>query len=167
MASRRIYINNVIKFKRGISLIEVIIAIGLIGLIGSLIGPIHMNEYKQYSFVDERSTFVSNLQKARSRAMHGVCLGSVCIESLPHGIHIEENFYVVFQGNTYATDDPQNEKVDFHRETKVTGPIDIIFNPLSGIASTTPLNTWDIVFVHELLHATTTLNEEGLITWTK
>lgn len=155
------------KSKKGISLIEVIIAIGLIGLIGSLIGPIHMNEYQQYSFANERSAFVSNLQKARSQAMNGICLGSKCSKGLPHGIHIEENFYIIFQGDTYIADDPQNEKTDFHKETKVAGPVTIIFNPLSGITRTIPLNTWDIVFFHGILAATTTLNTEGLITWTK
>lgn len=154
------------KSKQGISLIEVIIAIGLIGLIGSLIGPIHTSEYQQYSFADERSIFVSNLQKARSRAMHNVCLGSECIKGLPHGIHIEENFYTIFQGDTYVANDPQNEKIHFHKETKVTGPIDIIFSPLSGTASTTPVNTWDTVFVRRNLVATTSINVEGLITWT-
>ncbi|MCX6703692.1 MAG: hypothetical protein NTV02_03325 [Candidatus Zambryskibacteria bacterium] len=152
--------------KKGISLIEVIIVIGLIGLIGSLIGPIHMDEYKQYSFTDERSAFVSNLQKARSRAMHSICLGSECTTGLPHGIHIEENFYVIFQGDTYVADDPQNERLEFNKETKVTGPREIIFSPLSGVASTTPPNEWDIVFVHGASVATTSLNSEGLITWT-
>jgi Tfp pilus assembly protein FimT len=152
---------------RGTSLIEVIIVIGLIGLIGSLIGPIHLNEYQQYSFADERSMFVSNVQKARSRAMHSICLGSKCTNGLPHGIHIEENFYVIFQGDTYVADDPQNEKVHFHTETKVTGPVDIIFNPLSGVASTTPLNSWDVVFTHGSRIATTSLNTEGQITWTQ
>ena len=161
MASPKIYTS------RGISLIEVIIAIGLIGLIGSVLGDTHMSEYQQYSFADERGVFVSNIQKARSRAMHNICLGSECTRELSHGIHIEENFYVIFQGDMYTADDPQNEKVDFHTKTKVTAPSDIIFNPLSGIASTTPLNTWDIVFVHGPLVATTTLNAEGLITWTK
>ncbi len=154
------------NYKKGITLIEVIIAIGLIGLMGSLIGNSHMSEYQQYSFTDERSAFVSNMQKARSRAMHSICLGSECTERLPHGIHIEENFYVIFEGELYTEDNPQNEKVNFHTETRVTGPVDIIFSPLSGIASTTPLNEWDIVFVHRSMTATTTLNTEGLISWT-
>lgn len=153
--------------KKGIGLIEVIVAIGLMGLIASIVGNTHMSEYIQYSFTDERSAFISNMQKARSRAMNTVCLGSGCSEGLPHGIHIEENYYVVFQGDMYTPDDPQNEKIDFHKETKVVGPQDIIFSPLSGIASTTPLNEWTIVFVHGSLVATTTLNTEGLITWTK
>jgi hypothetical protein len=107
------------------------------------------------------------MQKARSRAMHNICLGSECTNGLPHGIHIEENFYVVFQGNTYITDDPQNEKVDFHRQTIVTGPSDILFRPLSGSASTTPIDSWDIVFTHGSRIATTSFNTEGLITWTQ
>lgn len=154
------------NYKKGISLIEVIIAIGLIGLIGSIVGNTHIDEFRQYSFADERNILVSSLQKARSQSMQNICLGSECTKGLPHGIHFEENFYVIFQGHTYDPSDPQNEIILFDKETDVISPSDIIFNPLSGIASTTPLDTWDIVLLHGSFIATTTINVEGLITWT-
>ncbi len=154
------------NLRKGISLIEVIIALGLIGLIGSGIGNTHINEYQQYSFSDERNAFVNALQKARSRAMQNICLGPECTKGLPHGIYLEDNVYVIFQGLVYDPDDPQNETMHFHTKTKVIGPTYIIFSPLSGAGSTTPLHMWDIVFIHDSMTATTTINSEGLITWT-
>lgn len=161
MALPRIYIN------RGISLIEVIVAIGLIGLIGSVIGNTHMNEYFQYSFKDEHMTLVSSLQKARSQSMHNICLGNACSEGLPHGIHFKEKYYVIFQGESYDPNDPQNEKILFEKQTRVMGPSDIVFAQGSGNTSTSPFFTWDIVLDRgNGYRATTTVNEEGLISWT-
>lgn len=153
--------------KRGISLIEVMIVIGLIGLIGSVIGNTHIDEYLQYSFKDEHMTLVSSLQKARSQSMHNICLGNACVEGLPHGVHFEEEYYVVFQGKAYDEEDPQNEKILFEKQTRVTGPSEIVFIQGSGNASTSPLFTWDIILDRgNGYRATTTVNAEGLISWT-
>src|ERR1044072_4262622 len=75
MALHSISIRN-----RGFTLIEILITIGLIGLIAALGLFISLNFYKNYSFRSERNVIVSILQKARSQSMDN-------IDEQRHGVH--------------------------------------------------------------------------------
>ena len=119
---------------RGFTLIEVVIGIGLIGLIAGLGLFLGWDFYRGFAFLSEQKIVVSVLQKARNQAMNN-------INEKPHGVHFETGCYIIFE-NAYdgtGCNGSTNEVIAVSPTMSVKTPLpaDIIFTQLSGDSTET------------------------------
>ncbi len=105
------------------------------------------------------------LLHARSLAVGNVCLGAACTEGKPHGVSIQPNQFVIFQGAPYATRDVAEDAV-IQANPAIThsGLPEVVFTELSAnphvtgsITLTDPVGNSSVV----------TIGTEGQIFWTK
>lgn len=113
----------------GSTLIEGLIAVGILGLIFSLGLPVAQNFYLDYQFDGEAHLLGSLLRHARSLSM-------VNHNQSSHGIYVGTSDLVVFQGTSYegrvAAQDriyPRNASIS------IVGPAELTFSALAGQTS--------------------------------
>lgn len=139
--------------RKGFTLIEVLVVIGIIiGLfaIGALVDS---SSIGRQSLSSVESTLVSVLQKARSRAMNNIAETS-------HGVFIDSDKFVLFQGGSYDSGESTNEEISRSDAVAVTGLDEIIFTPLSGEATDGTITLTQGVQSREI-----EILEDGLINW--
>ena len=158
---------NISRLDKGLTLIEILIMIGIISIVSLSILWIGPDSYRSYLFRNERDTIVSILQKARSQAISNICKGSGCTNGKPHGVHFENNKYIIFQGSDYATRDlDQDEEIDsnYHLDFSGSTITDVVFAELSGDV----LVAGDIKLSDSASGRTSdiNINNEGRIAWT-
>ena len=122
--------------KHGFTLIELLIVIAIFLLIAGLSLPFSISSFRGYIFYQEQDTIISLLQKARSQSVNN-------IGQQPHGVHVDDNEYVLFSGPVYRADDPDNIKFDASGGINNNGPLDIIFNQLDGSSGGGNLRLFD------------------------
>src|SRR5437870_6082014 len=83
---------------RGMTLIEIMVAIAILGIILSLGLIISFDSYRGYSFRSESSVVVSILERARSRALNN-------FYQSPHGVCYDSTNknYVLFRGSSFGS----------------------------------------------------------------
>lgn len=125
---------------------EVVLVIGLLGMIFGLTAFMSVSSYQGTSFRNERDALIGVLQRARSQAVNNICLSpaGACTDSLPHAVHVTETNYTIFQGNKTYSDPTRDTSTD--EIIEVSAPInpvsfDVIFTQLSGDATTIPAGT--------------------------
>ena len=156
-----------LKFNRGISLIEVVVVMALVGMIVGVLASTNTDAYRAYSLRNERDTLVNTLQRARIEAMNNVCIGT-CV-STAHGVRLEADKYTLFQGASYASRDATADEVtQLNGAVKiiepVTLPFDAVFNSLSGDLA---VGSGDIKISDNTIRASViTLTSVGQIIWT-
>ncbi len=167
MRSPKVFIHK--DHKRGFTLIEILIVIGIMTLLGGMALIVSMDNYHAYAFRAERDTLVSLLQKARSQSMSNICLGTAgsCTNGKTHGVYVSAGQYTVFQGPTYATRDTVVDEIYPVRGVDVqkkSGSLtEVVFSQLSGDV----LLPGYITLLNSDGHvSTTTITSQGSITWT-
>ena len=147
--------------RKGFTLIEVIVVIGLLGLIAAIGLFISFDFYKSYSFRSEKSVVISALQKARGQALaninqsnHGVHYGSGA------DCHLFSKCYVIFEGNTFNAGSDSNNEIQAVSAVSVNWTSDVLFNQLDGAA-----NSVTITLTQDTRSITITTNNEGRIDW--
>lgn len=123
----------------------------IIASFGALVG---FGLYTSSSFNAESALLVGVLQKARSQSLNN-------INQSEHGVHLEADKFILFQGNIFNPSDSKN--IDFEANTRIShsGLSDVIFSQLSGDAN--PTGT--IILSGLNRTATITINSEGGISW--
>lgn len=117
---------------KGFTLVELLIVIGLLAVLFALGAPVMFDFYLGYQLDSEYSLLKSLFQQARNLAM-------VNHNESDHGVLVDSQNFVIFQGTSYAARDTSQDRV-FPRAAPVTvsGPSELIFAALSGqTASTT------------------------------
>lgn len=173
MASRKISKTNgdlptqagVTRLNAGFTLIELLVVIGLLSIIGGLALILSMDSYRGYNFRSERDLLVVALYRARAEAINNMCFeapGYPCTDGEPHGVHIEPNAFVVFQGSSYSASHPLNEVIPRQAAAVDVVGSDVIFSQLS--ANVGALTTFTLT---EGLHTSSVVvGTEGQISWT-
>ncbi len=121
---------------KGFTLIEILVTIGLVGVVLAITSLANVNMYTRQLSASEDTILVVSLQKARSQAMNN-------ISGKAHGVHFEngKDVFVVFEGNTYVSGDlsnlniPRNEDVKLLLNGAEVPEFDIVFDQLSGSTS--------------------------------
>ena len=119
----------------GFSTIELIIVIGLIGVVALFSTGMGFDAIGRSVIASERDTFVSLiLRGARADALAN-------IREVSHGIKIDNNAheYVLFDGTTYSTTSSSNRHIPYSSTgltVSNTGGNIIVFEQLSGSAIT-------------------------------
>jgi prepilin-type N-terminal cleavage/methylation domain-containing protein len=160
------------NLKAGFTLMEVLLVLGLLGMIFSMTAFVGIDSYRGSSFRNERDAFIGVLQRARDQSINNICLGG-CTDSKKHGVYITSTDYTIFQGNSYATRDTsvdQVVKIDADIDIAPGGFTEVVFSQLSGDAATTPVM---ISGFSELMMTDSTFHQSiirvssfGQITWT-
>lgn len=151
---------NTLHRSRGFTIIEILIAIGLLAIIFSFGLFISFDFYKSYSIHSERNIIVSILQKARSQALDN-------INQQPHGVHFQDNFgleYIIFEGPVYDALNPGNfspiKSASNITITSPTLPFDVVFTQLSANSSDKTITISDGIKSYDV-----SVNQEGRINW--
>ena len=144
---------SILKNQAAFTLIEILIVIGLFGLLAGLGLFLSFDFYKSYAFRSERNTLVSVLEKARNQSLSN-------INQSPHGVHYMPNNYIIFQGSAYVAADPNNQAVPGNPVT-VTWPGDFVFSQLAGESSA----SGTITIIDGVRSTSISINNEGRIDW--
>lgn len=153
---------------KGFTLIEIMTVMAFIAIVGAFTMLVSMDSYRGYNFHSERDLLIAALQHARAQAIGNVCNGSGCTTGKPHGVHIEADKFVVFQGASYH-DTPEDAALDsvIPANTVVghgagcTPSCDFIFTQLSGNVAA----PGTIVLSSEGRTSTITIGAQGQIFW--
>ena len=145
---------------QGFTLIEVILALAVMGIIFGLGLFVSSDFYRTYSFQYERNLLVSVLEKARNQAVNN-------INQHEHGVYLGGSDYVIFAGVSplsYASriTSLDNTVTASPRLTR-SGLNTVIFKQLSGDID--PASTGTIVITDGLHTASISLNAVGQISW--
>ncbi len=140
---------------KGFTLIETIIAVAILTILASLGLVFGIDYYKSYSLNAEQNMVISVFQKARSRAQNN-------INQSPHGVSLQPNSYVIFQGSSYASRNvAYDQTVPKNPAIGVSGISEATFEQLNGNSQT----VGDIVLDNGKRTATISINNEGRINW--
>jgi len=140
---------------RGFTVLEIMVAVGLITIIGSLALFVSMDFYRSYNLDTEVETFITLISRARGRAVNN-------IDAMSHGVYIDEENVTLFRGNNYQTRDEELDEI-FKRSQafEVEGLEEIVFDQLTG--ETTASGT--VTIQGQGRSTTISINNEGRIDW--
>jgi prepilin-type N-terminal cleavage/methylation domain-containing protein len=149
--------------KRGMTMIEIMVVMGVFVVLASIALHFTIHSFQGSSVHSDRDEFVALLQRARAQSISNVCNGSACTDGVAHGVAIIGSQYVLFQGESYATRDADQDAVFEATELVArSGSSEVVFTQLSG-------TTTGAQFVHvsSLYVSTTTVESNGRIWWTQ
>lgn len=150
----------------GFTLIEIVVAIAILGLILSFGLLATMDSYRGYVFRSERSTLVSVLSRARNESLANIDQQAhgVCYDSTSHS-------YIIFRGGGYIAS-TANVVIAGNPGVNISAPASFFCNPGSGFtftqlsgATTAVSSTYDIGIIQNNRTSTTSINYEGTINW--
>ncbi len=149
------------KYDGGFTLMEILVVLGLVGMIGALSLFTDLNNYRGNAFREEVNILGTALQTARADALNN-------IDQNRHGVAIHPggyDGYIIFEGDNYATRITSLD-VNIKSSYGITPPAlptEIVFDQLSGDAN----YDGDIVLTdpERNMNATISINHEGKISW--
>ena len=165
MALPKIFTHNG-TMSAGVTLIEILLVMGILAIVSGLALVTTFDSLRAYGFKHERDILVVLLQKARSQATSGVCLGALCVGGKQHGVSVQSSRYVVFEGSSYATRDVSvDEYIAVNYPVSASGLSEVVFVELSGDAI--PSSLGSITLSDSAGHTSRIdINSEGRIAWT-
>ncbi|MDD5068285.1 MAG: type II secretion system protein [Candidatus Pacebacteria bacterium] len=153
----------------GFTLIEILVVMAIFTLLSGLGLFMTFDSYRGASSRSERDTVVSLLERARSQAMNNVCFGASCVGGKRHGISIQSNQYVIFEGGNYASRDSEVDQITPANPTAIITPIDVVFDQLTGklYPQLSPATTELIITIKQADRPDSiiSINNEGTINW--
>jgi prepilin-type N-terminal cleavage/methylation domain-containing protein len=153
---------KIVTFNKGFTLTEMMIVIGLIGMIASMSMFIDINSYRGDAFRSEISNLGIALQTARADALNNINQKKHGVAIYPSGF----DGYVIFEGNSYATRDPARDetiKSNYRITFAPASPTEIVFDQLSGNASYD--GDINLIDSERSMTAIISINHEGKISW--
>lgn len=102
---------------KGFTLVEILCVLGLMVVVVNMSIQFDISSLWRRSFSNEVSTLMASLMHARSQSMNNVCVGNICTEGKSHGIHFNEDSYVVFQGADYEHRDTEVDEIIINSKT--------------------------------------------------
>lgn len=151
------------SLKSGFSLIELLVVIGIIGMLMSLSLFMDLNGYRGDAFRAEVSTLGIALQTARANALNN-------INEEKHGVAINPpgyKGYVIFEGESYSTRIVSHDHpiaMSYKVNISPSSPSEIVFDQLSGNGSVNA----DIILLdpeRSTISTVISINHEGKISW--
>ena len=147
--------------KRGFSLIEILVVIGVMGAIFTFGMVINMNAFTENTLQNEESKLISALERARSHAMANMFQSSFAI------CYISSNYIISYDNacDGFGSDEiiPANTNIAKASNFSTIFPT-IIFTRLSGIVSIPPPPI-TIIITDGNKSTNITINNEGAINW--
>ena len=161
--------HSILRQDKGFTLVEILIAIGILAILGALGLFISFDFYKSYAFSTEKNIAISVLQRVRNQSVNN-------INETRHGVYFSSsNQYIMFQCpdnapcDDYAdADTSKNIVIEPSYGISITGvPFYIIFDQLNGDCITCPSYPSNTIvgINYESKHYDILINEEGRISW--
>lgn len=123
---------------RGFSILEVMIILAIFAVLFSYVFGVGVEFYQSQLLISERDTVLSLLRSARARAMNN-------IDQSSHGLYIDSNQYVVYEGLSYALRSQTYDEAFPHSlGIAISGPSDVNFSSSDGssnVSGTVALST--------------------------
>lgn len=143
------------KTKKAYTLIELLVSIGLIGLIAGISLPIFSNFQYRNELDASVNITVRALKSAQTFAQSG-------LNDSVWGVRVNANTVTVFKGNTYSTRDVSFDNTyTFPLNLSTSGISEITYSKLYGIPSTTgSLNLFDNSNSRQI-----SINAKGTVTY--
>ncbi len=140
--------------KKGFTMIELMLIVGILVIIFSMGAPITFEFYQNYQLQSEENKFISFLETARNASMTN-------LNQLPHGVYRDDDNYIIFEGNSFAARNQiQDQNFPRAKTISVSGPSEIIFDSLSGQTVSSVF-----VFNNGIKSFNVYVNQEGQINW--
>ena len=138
----------------GFTIIEILLVIGIIGIIAVMTMFVNLDFYKTYDFQSEKGKVISLLEKARSQSLNN-------INDSKHGVYFDSSNYTLFEGNDYGSRIQSKDQV-FPANSRLShsGLSEVVFGRLTGDTTGGTITLTD--GVHSV---TLSLNNEGRIDW--
>jgi type II secretory pathway pseudopilin PulG len=117
------------RSKRGVTLIELLLACSIILVIGMFMFPIGMAFY----YAQMRSSAHDGLESALRKAQQYSITGK---NASAHGVKLEDGGYVLYEGSSYAVRDVEEDEV-YHipAAVRVEGFSELHFASITGVPS--------------------------------
>jgi len=140
---------------RGFTLIEILFTIAFFTVLVALALPVGLDSYRHYLLTSEASAVLNFLRRAEALSLSND-------HASAHGLSIQSNQYVVFQGASYASRNASFDEV-YPRSSDVliTGPTEINFTAVSG----NPNASSTFIFSNGAGSRSISVNEQGTINW--
>ena len=146
---------------RGFTMLEIMVVIGMVAIVGGFTLFVSMETFRGTNFYTDRNLLVAALQRARAQSMNNICIGT-CTDGQPHGVHIQPDAYVVFQGSVYDPVSSINQSFSSSGLISKSSVGDIIFSQLSGTTTATSTTISD-----QSGHSSAiSISADGQISWT-
>lgn len=125
-----------IKVKRGFTLVEVMLVIGILGVIVGLAIPFYQSFQISSALDNAGQEIVQVLRNTQAKAIASQGLSS-------HGVHFDVNQFIVFAGDIYNPADSDNEIFGLANTVDIStsGSNEIIFSAGEGLPDTQPIIT--------------------------
>ncbi|KKS04990.1 MAG: hypothetical protein UU58_C0002G0002 [Candidatus Nomurabacteria bacterium GW2011_GWA2_41_25] len=124
------------RYKQGITVIELLIVIAVLGIIFSIIIPQFSKTRELQVLKSAVSDVMSSLNKAQSRTLASV-------DSSSYGVHFQVDKVIIFKGIIFVADASDNETINIISPATIStialagGGANLFFNRLSGAPSVT------------------------------
>jgi len=139
---------------KALTLFEILIVIGIIAILVSLTLPLGLDFYRSQQLETQSQGVIQALRRARLKAM--------AVENdSSFGVHLTNDNYILFKGDTYVPGDPYNEVFDLPLIINASGLQEIVFSKLEG----KPNVTGDIILKNDSDIRTININEIGRINY--
>ena len=121
---------------KGFTLIEILIAVGIMALLFGLSAQPLLTFYRNIRFQGAVENVLTMLDEARKSTLSSY-------NSSQYGVHFETNRVVLFRGATFTEPNPENEEYNFSDIIEIStislagGVDDVIFERISGETSAT------------------------------
>lgn len=142
-------------------MLEVLLVLGMFAVFAGFGLLVSMETYRGSNFHADRALLVSLLERARAQSMSNMCACASCTDGAPHGVHIEASKYVLFEGASYSSTDPENASFDADPSSSHSFAGDILFTQLSGTTTGATVTLTGGAHTSDVL-----VSPEGRISWT-
>jgi prepilin-type N-terminal cleavage/methylation domain-containing protein len=149
---------------KGFTLLEVMVVIAFVAIMGTVGAYFGIDALRGHAFHADRDVLVSVLQHARSQSIGNICLGATCTDGKPHGVAIQADKFITFQGASYATRDADVD-ADVSADPNIAhgGSVsEIVFTRLSATTTGGTISLTDVTGRTSVI----TISTEGQIIWT-
>ena len=110
----------------GFTLLEILLALGIISILLAMIVPVSLDFYKSQELETQTQFLIQTLREAQSKSM------SVELDS-PFGVYVGNQSFILFKGNSYAGRDVQYDEIfDFPKIISLSGISEIVFSKSEG-----------------------------------
>ncbi len=152
---------------RAFTLLEILVVMGLVLMVVAFGLIVSFDDYRGFTFRNERDIVVNVIQKARGQAINNMCFGTGCTDGKPHGVYFgTPGQYTIFQGTTYATRDTAVDEIIKAKSGAaiLSGMTSVVFNRLRADTLTTGGST--LTVSQQGRDSVITIEEEGRVWWT-
>ncbi len=156
-------LNSKFQNKNGFTLIEVLIVISILVIMIGIAATIGRSFSDTVNLDNSAKMVGTNIKLAKTRSVNA-------LNDTNYGVHFEDNYIVIFAGNTFVEGDPANEIINLSDGIKTqnisfAGGGDLVFSRLTGVTNNP--GSIEITLVKDLSKIRQiVVNKEGQVNYT-